>query len=117
MQKKQRFKQSGYIAIFSLSLLLMAESPNFAAEKQVDTFKLDSIIFRLTPLEPRSDDDIPLFRLANAVVDLPVYSQAFMEVPKESHRTENALFTASLLTLTALNIADTISTIKALQLC
>jgi energy-converting hydrogenase Eha subunit A len=42
--------------------------------------------------------------------------QSLKNIPKKSKQLGNSLYTASLLTLTALNIADYVSTVKALQL-
>lgn len=125
MREKQRLTQKGFLALLSLSFLLSVAFPGFAAEgearnelnsKKTDTFKLETIVFRLTPLEPKNNDDIPLFTLTNTAVYVPVSPQILKEAPKKPHRTESTLFTASLLTFTALNIADYVSTVKALQL-
>jgi hypothetical protein len=129
MHKKQRKKQKGLFILLSFCLILWLAFPCFAAEvkpekgsnsKQTDVFKMEPTAFRLTSQ--------PVFTLTIKTLDTPnpLFSsfqkkeKSSLQIPKESpnksKRTENALFTASLLTLTALNMADYVSTIKALQL-
>ena len=129
MNKKNHPVQKGLTILFVWGFILCPAFPGSTAEKkhknepsllQVDTLKFESIAFRLAPL--------PLFTLTNNTLHAPnqnfpsqqknkeLPSQILKEEPKKSKRTENSLFTASLLTLTALNIADYVSTVKALQL-
>ena len=128
MNDKQRLKQTGFLAILSLSIFLWLSVPGFAADynletkpnpKQSDNFDLETITFRLAPL--------PVFTLTNKTLYTPnqyfsslqkkeeITPQILTGVPK-SKRMGNSLFTVSLLTLAALNIADYVSTVKALQL-
>ena len=121
--------QKGLTILFVWGFILCSAFPGSTAEKkhknepsllQVDTLDFETIAFRLAPL--------PLFTLTNNTLHAPnqtfpsqqknkeLPSQILKEEPKKSKRTENSLFTASLLTLTALNIADYVSTVKALQL-
>lgn len=121
--------QKGLTILFVWGFILCSAFPSSTAEKkhknepsqlQVDTLKLETIAFRLAPL--------PVFTLTNKTLYAPnqyfpsqqknkeIPSQILKKAPKQSKRMENSLFTASLLTLTALNIADYVSTVKALQL-
>jgi len=129
MNKKNHPVQKGLTILFVWGFILCSAFPGSTAEKkhknepsllQVDTRDFETIAFRLAPL--------PLFTLTNNTLHAPnqnfpsqqknkeLPSQILKEEPKKSKRTENSLFTASLLTLTALNIADYVSTVKALQL-
>jgi hypothetical protein len=75
-----------------------------------------------------SNNHLPLFTLTNNALNVrnmhfstlqkkeEIPPQILERGPKKSNRLENSLYTASLLTLTALNIADYISTVKALKL-
>jgi hypothetical protein len=129
MNKKNHPVQKGLTILFVWGFILCSAFPGSTAEKkhknepsllQVDTLDFETIAFRLAPL--------PLFTLTNNTLHAPnqnfpsqqknkeLPSQILKEEPKKSKRTENSLFTASLLTLTALNIADYVSTVKALQL-
>lgn len=119
MNDKQRLKQKGFLATFSLSIFLWLSFPGFAADYKADNLELETIAFRLASL--------PVFTLTNKTLYAPnqyfsslqkkeeITPQILTGVPK-SKRMGNSLFTASLLTLTALNIADYISTVQALQL-
>lgn len=129
MNKKYHSVQKGLTILFVWGFILCSAFPSSTAEKkhknepsqlQVDTLKLETIAFRLAPL--------PVFTLTNKTLYAPnqyfpsqqknkeIPSQILKKAPKQSKRMENSLFTASLLTLTALNIADYVSTVKALQL-
>ena len=129
MNKKYHSVQIGLTILFVWGFILCSAFPSSTAEKkhknepnqlQVDTLKLETIAFRLAPL--------PVFTLTNKTLYAPnqyfpsqqknkeIPSQILKKAPKQSKRMENSLFTASLLTLTALNIADYVSTVKALQL-
>lgn len=128
MDDKQGLKQKGFLATFSLSIFLWLSIPGFAADynletkpnpKQADNLELETFAFRLAPQ--------PVFTLTNKTLYAPnpyfsslqkneeITPQILTGAPK-SKRMESSLFAASLLTLTALNIADYVSTVKALQL-
>lgn len=123
--------------IFSLGLIICLTFPGFAAGRvpekkaggeQTGTIKLEDIEFRLSPLEPKRENRFHLFIGTDKNLTLPNTSVPAIEkidpIPpqildgksKRSYRIGNSLYTASLLTLTALNIADYFSTIKALKL-
>lgn len=128
MNKKNHPVQKRLTILFVWGFILCSAFPGSTAEKkhknepsqlQVDTLELETTAFRLAPL--------PAFTLTHKILYAPnqyisslqkkeeITPQILTGVPK-SKRMENSLFTASLLTLTALNIADYVSTVKALQL-
>jgi len=137
MNKNNYPGRKGFTILFVWGFIMCSAFPGSTAEKklenepsllQVDTFKFESIPFRLAITEQKYKNINPLFTLTNNPLHTPsqnfpsqqknkeLPSQILKEEPKKSKRTENSLFTASLLTLTALNIADYVSTVKALQL-
>jgi hypothetical protein len=135
MIKHQRMKQTVTITALSLILILWLAFPGYAEDgnkgndsiqKQMDVFKRDPISFRLALSQQNNTNIFSLFlttdnryalnqkNLSQQMEDknLPSILQG---KPKKNDRLSNSLFTASLLTFTALNIADYVSTVKALK--
>lgn len=137
-KKKSRFK--GYSILLVLALLAGSNMSLFAKDTdplndplrdQADPFKLQPLEFRLGLSEPDSQPDIFLFTLAqrqrNGVENAKEIFAILRIKEKDSRihtnlqrvnrrkRLGKTLYTISLLSLTALNIADYISTVKALQ--
>jgi hypothetical protein len=137
MCRKQHRKKTVSIALFSSILVLWLAFPGSAAHrkpesetalKQADTFKTESSAFSLALSKQISGNSFSVFKITNnnryAQNEIAL-SQLKREkipppirkgMPKKSGRLENSLFTASLLTLTTLNIADYVSTVRALHL-
>lgn len=130
-------KKTESITALSLILILWLAFPGYAElekqgsesiPKQIDVFKHDALSFRLALSQHDNDTNIyPLFTIADnryapsqknpsqqmGDKDLPPVLKG---KPRKNDRLGNSLFTASLLTLSVLNIADYVSTVKALQL-
>lgn len=134
---RQNLKQKGFLTIFMVGLILCSVFPGSAADSVrenepeapgSDTIEFETIAFSLALPKQNDNGIFSLFTLANE--HRFIHSQNFSShqieenippkilkgVPKKSDRLENSLYTASLLMLTALNVADYISTVKALQL-
>jgi hypothetical protein len=134
--KQRRMKESVTITALSLILFLRLGFSGYAETeiqgdesitKQIDVFKLDPMLFRLSLSHQNNSNIYPLFtvtdnrytlneknpykQMENKNLPLIVNRQ-----PKKNGRLGNSLFTASLITFTALNIADYVTTVNALQL-
>jgi hypothetical protein len=136
MCKHPVIKHKGLLGALSFILILWLSLPGCADDgsrgidsppKQNDTFDLDPILFRLALSQHHKTNLYPLFTIANNSFspDQKKPSQQMGDnnlrpIPigkqKKSDPWGNSLFTASLFTLTALNIADYVSTVKALRL-
>lgn len=135
MFRNQRMKQIESTIALSLILILWLTFPGYAEEgeqgnepipKQIEVFKLDPLSFRLA-LSPQNNINVfslfPTTDNRNALNQkspsqqiedknlLPILEGQ----PKKNGRLGDSLFTASLFTFTALNIADYVSTVKALK--
>ncbi len=120
-----------------LGLFLILTFPVFAGDcnqenepipPQIYAIKLEPLVFRLAPSGHKNTKSILTLSLVSdnpyhlnksfspAQVKDKIPSKIGKEAPKKTNRLENFLYTTSLLTLTALNIADYISTVRALQL-
>lgn len=137
MNNKNHHIRKGFVILSIWGFLICSALPGSTTEKkhknetsqpQDDTLILKTVSFRLAPMDQKSNNHFPLFTLTNNALNVrnPHFStrqkkeeiphQILEGLPKKSKRLENSLYTASLLTLTALNVADYISTVKALQL-
>jgi hypothetical protein len=137
MNKKNQRIRKRFAILFIWGFILCSAFPGSTAEKkhknepsqpQADTLMLETISFRLAPMDQKSYRHFPLFTLTNNALNVryPNFPnlqkkeenppQILKNVPKKSKQLETSLYTASLLTLAALNVADYISTVKALQL-
>lgn len=123
MINRQRLKKKGILVSLVLGLILCLSSPGSATDREQgsepdqprsDAFDLATKAFSLALTEQNDKNIISLFTLTNDTLSIP--HSILEEMPKKSDRLENSLYTASLLTLTALNVADYISTVRALQL-
>lgn len=127
MIRYHRIKQTATITTLSLILLLWLAFPGYAEDgtwgnesipKQIDVFKLDPLSFRLARSQQNNTNIFSLFPATDNRYDLNQKNlpPILKGKPKKNDRLNDSLFTASLLTFTALNIADYITTVKALQL-
>jgi hypothetical protein len=137
MDIKQVLNQKRFVIALAIGLILCSVFPGFSAErksenepdpKQADALKLEMLLFRLAPLEQKKENNFPLFTITNNNLSIQnlnfstkknideISSKILNKKPKKSNQFGNSLYTASLLTLTTLNIADYVSTLKALQL-
>jgi hypothetical protein len=137
MDVKKMINQKIFVTTLAIGLILYSAVPGFSANwksenepdpKQTDAIKFESLVFRLAPLEQKGENNYLLFTIANnypSVQNLhfstkknmgEISPQILKKTLTKSNQLGNSLYTASLLTLTALNIADYVSTLKALQL-
>ena len=126
-----------FVIALALGLIISSALPGYAASwksenepdpKQTGAIKLETLVFRLAPLEQKEENKLPLFTITNNHLSIQNLHYSFKKnggeispqirkrTPKKSNQLGNSLYTASLLTLTALNIADYVSTVKAIQL-
>jgi hypothetical protein len=127
--KSQIFFFLGFL--FILALPVFTEDHNQANESippQIDEIELEPLVFHLALSGPKNAKNFLTFTLlkdnryhlnqifSSAQVKDKIPSKIKGGVQKKSDRLGNFLYTTSLLTLTALNIADYISTVRALQL-
>jgi hypothetical protein len=128
MLRQRQLKQTGSIIAMSLIFILGLASPGYAEDgeqgndstpERIEVFKSDPIPFRLALSQRNNTAIYPLFTITNNSYE-PKRKNFTPPVPdgKQDKNSPkgHSLFTASLLTLTALNIADYVSTVKALQL-
>lgn len=137
MDTKKILPHKALVITLAIGLILCLVVPGFSADwksetepdpKQTGSLKLETLVFRLASLEQKGENNFPLFTITN---NYPYFQnlhfsikknmggispQSLKKIPKKSNQLGNSLYTASLLTLTALNIADCVSTVKALQL-
>jgi len=137
MDIKKILTHKALVITLAIGLILCLVVPGFSADwksenepdpKQTGSLKLETLVFRLAPLEQKGENNFPVFTITN---NYPYFQnlhfstkknmggispQILKKTPKKSNQLGNSLYTASLLTLTALNIADYVSTVKALQL-
>ena len=137
MIRKKILSQKTFVMTLAIVLILCSAFPGYSASwksenvpdpKQTGAIKQEALVFRLAPLEQKGGNKLPLFTITNdnlSIQNLPfsikqnrgeISPQIRKRTPKKSNQLGNSLHTASLLTLTALNIADYVSTVKALQL-
>ncbi len=137
MENKKILNQKAFEITLAIGLILCLAFPGFSASleteneinpKQREFLKLERLEFQLTPIEQKGDTNFPLFTMTNN--NLSVQNLHFSSIknreaisprivkrsPTKSNQLGDSLYTASILTLTALNIADCISTVKALQI-
>jgi hypothetical protein len=140
MQKKKISGFKGFALVLTLSLLFWPSLSGFARETEprndsllnrAEPLSFHAIEFRLTPVVQSAAANIPFFTLSlrqSRIQDQEQESfnftpikgkdpQIFEKTQKseQQNRLGNTLYTASLLSLTALNIADYVSTLQALQ--
>ena len=135
MYKHQRMKQTATITALSLILILWLAFPGYAKDgveairpipEQIDVFKLDPLSFRLALSQQNNTNIYPLFTITDNKYALnqknpsqQTEDKNFPTIlkghPKKTEQLGNSLFTASLLTFTALNIADYMTTVRALR--
>jgi hypothetical protein len=118
MFKHRGNKRSGSITVLGLLLVLWLGFPVHAEEGEQGIFKPDLLSFSLALSgQNATNNSVPFqiqdYRYVPEQQNLPPVLETR---PKRTGRLGNSLFTASLLTLTALNIADYVSTVRALQL-
>jgi hypothetical protein len=140
MQKKGISGFKGFAFILTLSLLLWSNLSGFAGETEprndsllnrAEPISFHVIEFRLTPIARSAAPNIPFFTLSLRPSMIQDQEQEIFTFPQldgknprilerarksnRENRFGKTLYTASLLSLTALNIADYVSTLKALQ--
>ncbi len=134
--KQRRMKQSVTITALSSILILWLAFPGYAKDgeeavgpipKQMDVFKFDPISFRLALSQENNANIFSLFQTTDTRYALnqknpspKMEDKSLPPIldgkPKKNSPMGNSLFTASLLTFAALNIADYVTTVKALKL-
>jgi hypothetical protein len=137
MIRKKILSQKTFVITLAIGIILCSAFPGYSASwdsenesdpEQKDSPKFEMLAFRLSQMEQKGESNFPLFTITNShfsVQNLHFSTLKQSEetspriakrLTKKANPLGNSLYTASLLTLTALNIADTISTVKALQL-
>ncbi|UCE40958.1 MAG: hypothetical protein JSV17_16180 [Candidatus Aminicenantes bacterium] len=137
MIARQYLKQKGFLTTIIVGLILCWALPSSAADRKqenqptpvkVGGIDFEPMVFSLALKKSKEIQSVPLLTLLgdyhlNQNQNFPslrkkvqISQKVHDGTQKKSSRLENSLFTASLLTLTALNIADYVSTVKALQL-
>ena len=135
--KKTKMMQRRVTTLLSALLVLWLPFFGFAGDekpgsqpttKQTDVFKIDPSAFRLALSKQARVNIYPPFTITNnhrcsqVQIDTAqqkkteLKSQILEKYPEKSNRAENSFFTATLVSFTALNIADYLTTIKALQI-
>jgi hypothetical protein len=127
MGMKKTFHKKLFAIALSFGLVFCLAFPGFSAVsepknkpelKQKETFELKPLVFRLASAETKQAD-FRIFPITHHKLSIP---NSHISVPIQKRKPimsspfGDSLYTASLLTLTALNIADYVSTVKALQL-
>jgi hypothetical protein len=140
MKKKEISARKRCVLVLCMGLLFWSSLSGFEGEvkpkndpvqDRTDPLSFRLTEFRLTPAALNSTPNNPLFTLAlkqageqdqeERIFSFPQIKgkgpRIFETLPKSEQRfrLEETLYTASLLSLTALNIADYVSTLKALQ--
>lgn len=128
MNIRKILNQKAFVITLTIGLILCLASPGLSVDgksehepdpKQTAALKLETLVFSLAPSEQKKGNNFPLFTITDKnfrVQNLRFSPQTLKRTQKKSSQTGNSLYTASLLTLTALNLADYISTVKAIQL-
>jgi hypothetical protein len=127
MDMKKTFHKKLVPITLSIGFVICLAFPGFSAGyepknkpelERKEPFELKPLVFRLASAEPKKAD-FRLFPITHTNLSMPnpnISVPIQKRSPNISTTLGNSLFTASLLTLTALNIADYFSTVKALRL-
>ena len=136
MDRQRTFDKKALLIALILGLALCLAHPGFSASsnpkkqpdpKPTESLDMEPLVFRIASPAPAGDNFSLLWitRNNNSLQGPPypiekkvgeITPQALIRTPKRSNPLGGSLYTASLLTLTALNIADYVSTVRALQL-